>query len=207
MSTDRRPDGRSLRYQHRRPELLGSVTDYLLEHGVANLALRAVAEGVGVSHATLLRHFSSKEELLAAVLDHIRDDVAARMAGDPGLGSAESTAELVARLWDLLCEPKEQRQFLLLFELVGRQPRGGQGDPGLVDSLVHDWIELIVQRLAGEGWERQAAEPVATLVLAQFRGLQLDLLVAGDRGRVDRAVQASLRLLQRPTPERPAADD
>jgi AcrR family transcriptional regulator len=200
MSTDGRPDGRSLRYQHRRPELLSSVTDYLLEHGVANLALRAVAEGVGVSHATLLRHFSSKEELLTAVLDHVRDDLAARMAGDPGLASAESTAELVTRLWDLLCEPKEQRQFLLLFELVGRQPRGGHGDPELADSLVHNWIELIVERLAGEGWERQAAEPVATLVLAQFRGLQLDLLVAGDRGRVDRAVQTSLRLLQPPNP-------
>lgn len=200
MSTDGRPDGRSLRYQHRRPELLSSVTDYLLEQGVANLALRAVAEGVGVSHATLLRHFSSKEELLTAVLGHIRDDVAARMAGDPGLASAESTAELVTRLWDLLCEPKEQRQFLLLFELVGRLPRGGHGEPGIADSLVHDWIELIVERLAGEGWERQAAEPVATLVLAQFRGLQLDLLVAGDRGRVDRAVQTSLRLLQPPNP-------
>lgn len=200
MSTDRQPDGRSLRYQHRRPELLGSVTDYLLEHGIANLALRAVAEGVGVSHATLLRHFFSKEELLTAVLDHIRTDLAARMTGDPGLASAESTAELVARLWDLLCEPTEQRQFLLLFELVGRQPRGGPGDPGLADSLVHNWIELIVERLAGEGWERQAAEPVATLVLAQFRGLQLDLLVTGDRGRVDRAVQTSLRLLQPPNP-------
>ncbi|AEF38697.1 TetR/AcrR family transcriptional regulator [Hoyosella subflava] len=200
MSTDGRRDGRSLRYQHRRSELLSSVTEFLLEQGIANLALRAVAEGVGVSHATLLRHFSSKEELLTAVLDHIRTDVAARMAGDPGLASAESTAELVVRMWDLLCEPKEQRQFLLLFELVGRQPRGGQGDPALADSLVHDWIELVVERLAGEGWERQAAEPVATLVLAQFRGLQLDLLVAGDRGRVDRAVQTSLRLLQPPNP-------
>ena len=198
MSTDERPDGRSLRYQHRRTELLDGVTDYVLEHGVADLALRAVAEGVGVSHATLLRHFSSKEELLAAVLAHIRDDVTALMAGDRGLASAETTAGLVARLWDLLCEPKQQRQFLLLFELVGRQPRGGRVDPGLANSLVCDWIDLVIERLTDEGWERQAAEPVATLVLAQFRGLQLDLLVTGERGRVDSAVQTSLRLLQPP---------
>ncbi|MEU4418943.1 TetR/AcrR family transcriptional regulator [Nocardia salmonicida] len=80
MSTDRQPDGRSLRYQHRRSELLDSVTEFLLEQGIANLALRAVAEGVGVSHATLLRHFSSKEELLTAVLGHIRTDLAARLS-------------------------------------------------------------------------------------------------------------------------------
>jgi AcrR family transcriptional regulator len=199
MSTDRRPDGRSLRYQHRRGELLGSVTDHVLEHGAANLALRAVAEGVGVSHATLLRHFSSKDELLAAVLAHIRDEVAAHLADDRGLVSAESTAELVARLWELLCEPKEQRQFLLLFELVGRQSRDGHGDPGLTDPLVRNWIELIVDRLAGEGWDRRDAEPVATLVLAQVRGLQLDLLVTGDRARVDRAMRTSLRLLEPPS--------
>lgn len=198
MSTDGRPDGRSLRYQHRRRELLDGVAEYVLDHGVANLALRAVAEGVGVSHATLLRHFSSKEELLTAVLDHIRDDVADRMAGDVGLASAESTAVLVTRMWNLLCGPKEQRQFLLLFEVVGRQPRDGHGHPALADSLVHNWIELVVERLVREGWEHQAAEPVATLVLAQFRGLQLDLLMTGDRARVDRAVQASLRLLQPP---------
>ena len=196
MSTDRQPDGRSLRYQHRRPELLSSVTEFFLEQGIANLALRAVAEGVGVSHATLLRHFSSKQELLTAVLDHIRTDLAARMSSDPELASAESTAELVTSLWQLLSEPKEQRQFLLLFELIGRRPARGQREPELSESLVFDWIELIVARLVDEGWTRQAAEPVATLVLAQFRGLQLDLLVTGDRERVDRAVQTSLRLLE-----------
>ena len=196
MSTDRQPDGRSLRYQHRRPELLSSVTEFFLEQGIANLALRAVAEGVGVSHATLLRHFSSKEELLIAVLEHIRTDLAARMSSDPELASAESTAELVTSLWQLLSEPKEQRQFLLLFELIGRRPARGQREPELSESLVFDWIELIVARLVDEGWTRQAAEPVATLVLAQFRGLQLDLLVTGDRERVDRAVQTSLRLLE-----------
>jgi AcrR family transcriptional regulator len=200
MSTDRQPDGRSLRYQHRRPELLSSVTEFLLEQGIANLALRAVAEGVGVSHATLLRHFSSKEELLTAVLVHIRTDLAARMSTDPELASAESTAELVTSLWQLLCEPKEQRQFLLLFELIGRRPARGQADAELSESLVLDWIELIVGRLVEEGWTRQAAEPVATLVLAQVRGLQLDLLVTGDRERVDRAMQTSLRLLQLPSP-------
>ncbi|KRA28034.1 MULTISPECIES: TetR/AcrR family transcriptional regulator [unclassified Nocardioides] len=197
MSTDRQPDGRAVRYQHRRPELLGGVTEFVLEHGIANLALRAVAEGVGVSHATLLRHFASKEELLAAVLVHIRTDLAARMSNDPELASAESTAELVARLWELLCEPKEQRQFLLLFELLGRHPARGQGDPDLSESLVLDWIELLVGRLVEDGWTRQAAEPVATLVLAQIRGLQLDLLVTGDRERVDRAMQSSYRLLSR----------
>jgi hypothetical protein len=74
----------------------------------------------------------------------------------------------------------------------------------LSETLVSGWVELIADQLVREGWAPQVAEPVATLVLAQFRGLQLDLLVAGDRGRVDRAFQSSLRLLQPPDPVRPA---
>ncbi|WP_222842029.1 hypothetical protein [Cystobacter ferrugineus] len=50
-------DGRRLRYQHRRPELLNDIADYVLEHGVGGLAMRPLAVALGVSHGTLLHHF------------------------------------------------------------------------------------------------------------------------------------------------------
>jgi DNA-binding transcriptional regulator YbjK len=36
-------DGRTLRYQHRRSELLDAVGEYVLDHGIATLSLRRVA--------------------------------------------------------------------------------------------------------------------------------------------------------------------
>src|SRR5207248_9104803 len=50
----------------RKAELLESVAEYLLEHGLAELSLRPLAHAVGTSPRILLYHFGSKEELVAS---------------------------------------------------------------------------------------------------------------------------------------------
>ncbi|MFI8814639.1 MULTISPECIES: TetR/AcrR family transcriptional regulator [unclassified Streptomyces] len=193
-----RIDGRTLRFQHRRPELLAAATEYALEHGISGLSLRPVAQALGVTHATLLRHFSSKDALLLAVAEKVRTDLAAWLASDVELREAHSTAELVRAIWLRLCEPRGQRQFLLLFEVVGRHGEKSGEDEELCRAIVHDWIEIIANRLAADGWPPEDTSALSTLVLAQLRGLQLDLLVSGDRSRADRAIDFGVRLLDRP---------
>ncbi|MDF3141534.1 MULTISPECIES: TetR/AcrR family transcriptional regulator [unclassified Streptomyces] len=194
-----RVDGRSLRFQHRRPELLAAATEYVLDHGVTDLSLRPVAQALGVTHATLLRHFSSKDELIMAVLENIRTDLATRLASDTEFSEARSTADLVKAVWKRLCEPKQQRQFLLLFELVGHHGWKPDRDRDLAQSIVEDWIAILTDRLARDGWPPEDSAALATLLLAQVRGLQLDLLVSGDRKRADRAIDFAVRLLDRPS--------
>jgi len=53
----------------RREQLLDVAIDVFGEHGFAGGSLRTIAEQAGVSHATLLQHFGSKEGLLTAVLE------------------------------------------------------------------------------------------------------------------------------------------
>ncbi|MER6162867.1 TetR/AcrR family transcriptional regulator [Streptomyces sp. NPDC001868] len=195
MSTPR-VDGRTLRFQHRRPELLAAATEYVLEHGVSDLSLRPVAQALGVTHATLLRHFSSKDELILEVLDKIRTDLAEQLTSAPEYRGARSTAELVKAVWQRLCEPHEQRQFLLLFELVGRHGWKPEGDRDLVRPIIGGWVDILTDRLTQDGRPPEEASALATLLLAQVRGLQLDLLVSGDRERADRALDFSLRLLE-----------
>ncbi|MGY3678966.1 TetR/AcrR family transcriptional regulator [Streptomyces sp. TE33382] len=197
--TSSRVDGRALRFQHRRPELLAAATEHVLEHGVSGLSLRPVAQALGVTHATLLRHFSSKEALLLAVAEKVRADLAAWLMSDVELREARSTAELVGVVWRRLCEPQEQRQFLLLFEFVGHHGERSGEDEKLARAIVHDWIEVIATRLAADGWPPEDASALSTLVLAQVRGLQLDLLISGDRARADRAIDLAVRLLDRST--------
>jgi AcrR family transcriptional regulator len=195
MSSER-VDGRTLRFQHRRPELLAAATDYVLDHGIADLSLRPVAQALGVTHATLLRHFSSKDELIKCVLDKIRTDLFAQVSADSELREAGSTAQLLRITWRRLCEPKEQRQFLLLFAMAagkGWQP----GDGGeLVRSMEDGFVEFISGWLRQDGWTPEDASALATLLLAQIRGLQLDLLITGDRARVDRAFEFALTLVE-----------
>ena len=186
-----RIDGRTVRFQHRRPELLDAAAEYVLDNGLAELSLRRLAEALGVTHATLLRHFVSKDELVLEVAEHIRADFQARLAGEMDLQPEYSVADLARALWSRLCEPREQRQFRLLFELFGSR---SLGDKRLTESMIHGWVESIADRIQASGsWGRQDSQALATLLLAQFRGLQLDLMLTGERARVDAALEISLR--------------
>jgi AcrR family transcriptional regulator len=196
---DSRVDGRTLRYQHRRPELLAAATEYVLDHGIGDMSLRDMARALGVTHATLLRHFSSKEDLLLQVIAKIRSDFAHQLADDDQRRSARSASELLRATWIRLCEPAEQRQFVLLFELVGRATREGGRVAELAQSTIDDWLNVVSEQLTRSGSLPAEANTLATLLLAQVRGLQLDLLLTGDRTRADRAIEALLVMLDRTT--------
>jgi hypothetical protein len=57
----------------------------------------------------------------------------------------------------------------------------------LLDHIVTDWLNLIGLQVRMLGCPADDAPVFASLVLAQLRGLLMDLLTTGDRQRVDRA--------------------
>ena len=153
--TQSKIDGRSVRYQHRKSELLDAATEYVLAHGLSDLSLRPLAQQLGISHASLLRHFSSKDELVMAVLERIRTDLSERLAV---VLLTVRTASTVVRSWgpgpcgDGCANPGELGgQFLLLFELVG-YGRSPEHQLDLATSVVKDWIDISVTDFINEGW-------------------------------------------------------
>ena len=70
----------------RREQIVTAAIAVFAEHGFAGGSIRTIAERVGVSHATLLQYFGSKEGLLMAVLQEWdRQTVEASLAGVTGL--------------------------------------------------------------------------------------------------------------------------
>ena len=190
-----RVDGRTLRYQHRRPELLAAATEYVLDNGISDLSLRDMARALGITHATLLRHFVSKEDLLLRVIAKIRADFVDQLAGDDQVHPDRPASQLLRTTWKRLCDPAEQRQFVLLFEVVGRATRDGGRVAELAQASIHDWLNVIAAQLVRTGCSPKEADTLATLLLAQVRGLQVDLLLTGDRRRVDRAIDALIEMI------------
>lgn len=190
-------DGRTLRHQHRRPELLADAVEYTLEHGVAELTLRPLAEALGVTHATLLRHFGSKEQLVTEVITAIRLDLLENLRASVGDDPSASPAHSMRTVWRQLCEPEERRQFVLLFELVALEARDPDRFGSLASVLVTDFLPLIEAGLRTAGRSPAEARDLATAWLAQLRGLQLDLAVSGDRPRVDAAMDRYIELITR----------
>src|SRR3954466_3536865 len=70
----------------RREQIVATAITVFGEYGFAGGSIRTIADRVGVSHATLLQHFGSKEGLLMAVLQEWdRQTVEARLTGIAGL--------------------------------------------------------------------------------------------------------------------------
>src|SRR3954447_17717342 len=70
----------------RREQIIATAITVFGEYGFAGGSIRTIADRVGVSHATLLQHFGSKEGLLTAVLqERDRRTVEASLTGVAGL--------------------------------------------------------------------------------------------------------------------------
>ena len=71
-----------------RQRILDSTAELIIEHGVAGVAQRQIAERVGIRAASLYHHFASKNEIVEAVfrqgidvMEHAWDEAAERTRG------------------------------------------------------------------------------------------------------------------------------
>src|SRR3954452_4807609 len=166
----------------RRASLLEAATGHVLDHGMANLSLRPLAQAISTSPRMLLYHFGSKEELVTEILAAARRQQAELTArwlpGQPDLGPAE----LLKRFWRWQVD--EHRPFLrLFFEVYGLALQEPGRFPGFPEDAVLAWLPFVAARLEEAGVRDSQAETVATAVIAAYRGLLLDVLATGDTER------------------------
>ncbi len=161
----------------RRAQLLDSAVDYALEHGLADLTLRPLADALGVMPNTLVHHFGSKDELLSAVLNGVRDRLR-RMLSDLQPDAREISLQ---GAWAWTSSPERLAFFRSFFEAYGLALRQPQHYRAFLERVISDW-------LTSDQLEQ------TTLELAVLRGLLLDLLTTGERARVDAAFTLFLQL-------------
>jgi AcrR family transcriptional regulator len=156
----------------RRTELLSAAVDYAIDNGLADLTLRPLAQALGVQPNTLVHHFGSKEELLSAILNGVRDRL--RAMREQMLEDADQ--DPLWGVWQWTADPAREAFFRLFFEVYGLALRQRDRYAPFLERVVSDWLGL--------------SDPIeATLQLALLRGLLLDLLTTGDRARIEQAVE------------------
>ena len=99
----------------RRQEIVDVAITVFGEYGFAGGSIRAIADRAGVSHATLLQHFGSKEGLLIAVLQEWdRRTVDARLTDVVGL-------DYFRRLPEVIHGHRSNRGLLELFTTIAAE--------------------------------------------------------------------------------------
>ncbi len=177
----------------RRARTLAAAADYVLEHGLAGLSLRPLSSALGTSTRMLLYDFSSKEELIMAVLTEIRRREAALLADHTRITGAPGP-ELVQAVWDWASSAERAPFMRLFFEVY----TDAMAHPGTYSqqgrAMVTEWLNQFGAALAGSSADG-VSDASATLVIAVLRGLLLDRLSTGDTERTDRALNQFTQLI------------
>ena len=183
----------------RRQQIISAACASFVEHGVAASSLRGIAARAGITHAGLLHHFSSKDELLVAVLEQRDLDERERSAA-ASPGGVLGRAPFLTRL---LLEHQAAPELMRLWaELTASAAR--PGDPAH-DYFVARYARARaamahhLRRRAAAGALREGLDPehAAALLAAVLDGLQTQWLLDHDRDIVE-PLDQFLALLLRP---------
>jgi AcrR family transcriptional regulator len=73
--------------------VLAAATDLFAERGPAATSIRDIAARSGVNHGLVYRHFGTKDDLVAAVLDHLSNEMVAAVTAGPAAASGTAAVE------------------------------------------------------------------------------------------------------------------
>ncbi len=175
----------------RKDELTQAIIAYLLEHGLADVSLRPLAAGVGTSARLLVYHYGSKEGLLTEVLGAMQMHVhqAAIELFDKMSAKADSP-KLLRCFWDWAIADANFPYLKLLFEL---QVLAIQDPDTYAPYLQRDAAKSLSLTFSLMSAPMRSMS-MATLCMAVFDGLFLDLMTTGDQARTTAAMNQFIKL-------------
>jgi AcrR family transcriptional regulator len=177
--------------QERREAILDAAEQLLVDEGHAALSLRAVAQRAGIRLGNLQYYFTTREELVRALLARVLERATVRV--EEWMGAAgEGPGALEAALEPLLEEQLDPASYRLFFDLWALAAR----EPAIAAELRTFYTRYTA---AVAGMLRQAAPELsraeagarAELLVALLEGLSL--FRSGTVGAPNRKVEAELR--------------
>jgi AcrR family transcriptional regulator len=178
----------------RKAALLQDLITYLVKRGVADVSLRPMAAAVGTSARLLIFHFRSKERLLLEVLDEMQARLQ-RSLGDL-LDEPRPPQSAPLRLfWDWAMKDANFAQLRVLYQLhiLAAQDPKSYGRYLKRNSL--NWLESVQAILQ----PAQRSPALATLIVAVFDGLFIEVMSSGDRRRASAAIDDFIAMARKHT--------
>jgi AcrR family transcriptional regulator len=176
-----------------RARLREQAVDYVMTHGIGDLALRPLAKALITNARMLIYHFGSREELLREILEGLRERESARVQRWMTSGRRPRTMpEFLRWYWRRISAPQARAAVKLVFELYALALRNPRQYPGVLEEPLAFWPKLV----RAIGIQSEVDEVEATLLLAALRGLLLDLCATSDRRRTGAGLDMLARLLE-----------
>jgi AcrR family transcriptional regulator len=168
--------------QTRKAELLSAAAEYLAENGVADLSLRPMAAAIGTSARLLIFHFGSKERLVQEAMAEVQHRLQTSFVSMIDAGPRRVAP--LKRFWHWATRPENLPYVRLLYEVQIIAIQNPEAYGVYLRQSSMDWLGLAVQAMSASA----RTTTMATLCIAVFDGLFLELLSTGDHARLTRAL-------------------
>jgi AcrR family transcriptional regulator len=170
----------------KREELLSAVVAYLEVRGVNDLSLAPMAEALGTSKRMLLYYFGDRQNLLEQAMNAARPK-AGDFFGD--VAGPKDLERAALELWTALTRGAQRRSVRLLLQVLSLATTDPETYGGFARSSTELMLAPITDAFRVAGFTSTDSARRATLIVSGLRGLCQDLLVTGDRTRVDAAAR------------------
>lgn len=191
----------------RRAQILAVTLQLLADYPLEEVTTRRVAAALGLTQPALFRHFASREEMLLALVQAIREDLAGLA---PALAHPDA-AEGLAGLGRALLEHIAVNPGLPRLLFASALPSAGPVRTA-VAALLEERHAVVVARI--EAGKRQGqldaevdADQAAALYVALLQGLVLRWELAGRPGSPVASFEPAFRLWRRAVATRPDSVD
>lgn len=176
----RRPD------PQRKIDLLDEILEYVTEHGLSDLSLRPLANALGTSTYTLTYQFGSKEEMILDLVAHAEAKYLSRM---DQLDTGTSVETFLGSVFHDCTAADGLQWSTLLLEVVTMMARDAETFGRFDGAVVRDRVERLTVLLRATGASEAECRTTATNLSATLQGLVIDLMMTGDRERVQSALE------------------
>jgi AcrR family transcriptional regulator len=180
----------------RKTELLDAALKYLIDHGVANASLRPMAAELGTSPRILMFHFRSKEGLLQDVFEELHSRLQASLRA---MASSDSDSFRVAplrRFWQWATSRENFPYFCLLYEAQIVALQNPQEYGRYLRKASSDWQAAAFDLMSPS----LKSKAMASLCIAVFDGLMLELMSGGDRRHLTESLDLFISMATRASP-------
>jgi AcrR family transcriptional regulator len=174
-----------LKAELRRKLIVQAAFKAIAKEGFEGLRTRDIAKQVGINSATLHHHYTTKEDLIAGVADHLESRLRSEKSQSAHDHLPPALAAFDSQFKDVILYQLEKPDILAVYrEFVARAPR----DPdirALVERLHNGWRTGIVEALRrgqSDGSLRADIDPEAAagLVLSAAWGLVSHIFTSTD---------------------------
>ncbi|MGY6770062.1 TetR/AcrR family transcriptional regulator [Komagataeibacter sp. NFXK3] len=181
----------------RHAALTAEIATIVLHEGLGDMSVRALAARLGTSDRMLLYYFTTREQMILAVLQEISARLSHLLAGH-STGPRLSPGQFLTRVLALAHEADVAPFMKVWTDVIARGARGMQPYDSVAREVVRAWMAWIDSRLTAPPTGAQPGRAAAILSIVEG----ISLLEAASPGSTT-GVAAYLAALSDPAPPGP----